>query len=275
MNTIKGWHIYVAIADVAWYVRFGSALDKDAFLRGNSTYFPDRVLPMLPEDLSNGVCSLNPKQDRAALVCELWIDKNGHKLKHSFFRALIRSAARLTYDEVEADFNDKTKIAGLGNLIDSLKGAYQSLLKARTARGVLEINVPEMQVELDKKGKVVSIHQRQRYASHKMIEELMILANVAAAETLEKFKMPTMYRVHDKPSEEKIQNLKTFLKMIGLQFKTDDPTPKNFNEILDKARKKAGGKTADEVILRTQSQAEYSPENIGHFGLSLDKSFPS
>ena len=267
----NGWHIYVAIADVAWYVHFGSSLDKDAFLRGNSTYFPDRVLPMLPEDLSNGVCSLNPKQDRAAMVCELWIDKNGHKLKHHFFRALIRSAARLTYDEVEADFKGKTKISGLGNLIDSLKGAYQSLLKARLARGVLEIDVPEMQVELDNKGKVLSIHPRERFESHKMIEELMILANVAAAETLEKLKMPTMYRVHDRPSEEKLENLRNFLKMMGLSFKADNPTPENFNEILEKARKKAGGKTADEFILRTQAQAEYSPENIGHFGLSLEK----
>ena len=267
----NGWHIYVAIADVAWYVRLGSALDKDAFLRGNSTYFPDRVLPMLPEALSNGVCSLNPKQDRAAMVCELWVDSNGHKLKHRFFRALIRSAARLTYDEVEDDFNGKAKIKRLGGLMDCLEGAYQSLLKARQARGVLEIDVPEMQVELDKKGKVLSIRPRERFASHKMIEELMILANVAAAETLEKIKMPTMYRIHDRPSEEKLQNLKNFLKIFGLSFKADSPTPENFNDMLNKARPKTGGATADEMILRTQSQAEYSPENIGHFGLSLDK----
>ena len=267
----NGWHIYVAIADVAWYVRFGSALDKDAFLRGNSTYFPDRVLPMLPEDLSNGVCSLNPKQDRAAMVCEVWIDAKGHERQHRFFRALIRSAARLTYDEVESHFKGESQIAGLNDLMAHLKGAYASLLKARTARGVLEINVPEMQVELDKKGKVVSIHPRERFDSHKMIEEFMILANVAAAQTLESINMPTMYRVHDKPSSEKLQNLKNFLKLMGLSFTAEEPTPENFNQILAKARAKMGGATADEIVLRSQSQAEYSPENIGHFGLSLDK----
>ncbi len=268
----NGWHIYVAIADVAWYVRFGDALDKDAFLRGNSTYFPDRVLPMLPEALSNGVCSLNPNQDRAAMVCELWITKDGRKIRHRFGRALIRSAARLTYDEVEADFNNQTKIQGVGSLTDSLKGAYESLLKSRLARGVLEIDVPEMQVEFDKKGTVSAIRPRARFASHKMIEELMILANVAAAETLEKMKMPTMYRVHERPSDQKMAGLKTFLKSFGMLFKGgDDPRPQDFNDILSLARQKAGGASADEMVLRTQSQAEYSPENIGHFGLALDR----
>lgn len=266
-----GWHIYVAIADVAWYVRTGSALDKDALLRGNSTYFPDRVLPMLPEELSNGVCSLNPKQDRAAMVCEVWIDKNGHKIKHQFLRALIRSNARLTYDEVEQDFNGTQKIAGLGNLMDCLKGAYHSLKKARKKRGVLEIDVPEMQIELNAKGKVISVRPRQRFDSHQMIEELMILANVAAAETLEKFNMPTMYRVHDRPSDEKLENFQNFLKTFGMSLHTDAPSAQNFNDILQNVRAKVGTTTADELVLRTQAQAEYSPENIGHFGLSLDK----
>lgn len=267
-----GWHIYVAIADVAWFVRFGDALDKDAFLRGNSTYFPDRVLPMLPEALSNGLCSLNPNEDRPAMVCELWIDHAGRKLKSHFLRAMIKSKARLTYDEVEADFQGKTKIAGVGDLMSSLKGAYDSLLKARTARGVLELDVPERQVILNDKGQVVEIRLRERFDSHKMIEEFMILSNVAAAETLEKLKLPTMYRVHDRPSEEKMASLQSFLKSYGLLFNPKSaPKPKDFNDILSKAAAKRSWAVVNEMVLRSQSQAEYSPENIGHFGLSLDK----
>ncbi|MBP5534154.1 MAG: ribonuclease R [Alphaproteobacteria bacterium] len=267
-----GWHIYVAIADVAWFVRSGDALDKDAFLRGNSTYFPDRVLPMLPEELSNGLCSLNPNQDRPAMVCEVWIDKLGRKLKSRFLRAMIKSKARLNYDEVEADFKGKTKIAGLGDLIDNLKGTYQSLLKARQTRGVLELDVPERQVILNDKGQVLEIKLRERFDSHKMIEELMILSNVAAAETLEKLKLPTMYRVHDRPSEEKMGILQRFLKGFGLSLKGKTATkPQDFNDILYSKKALASSVVINEMVLRTQAQAEYSPENIGHFGLALDK----
>ena len=168
----KGWHSYVAIADVAWFVREGGTLDQEAFLRGNSTYFPDRVLPMLPPALSNGVCSLNPKEDRPAMVCELWITADGHlKSDYRFFRAMIRSAARLTYDEVQADFDDVRKIEGLSDLMTALKGAYHVLKKARIRRGVLDLDVPEKQVVLNQKGQVVSIQNRERFDSHKMIEE--------------------------------------------------------------------------------------------------------
>lgn len=267
-----GWHIYVAIADVAWFVRSGNALDKDALLRGNSTYFPDRVLPMLPVELSNGLCSLNPNQDRPAMVCELWIDKLGRKLKSRFLRAMIRSKARLTYDEVEADFQGKRKIAGLGDLISHLKGTYESLLKARQTRGVLELDVPERQVVLNDKGQVVEIKLRERFDSHKMIEELMILSNVAAAETLEKLNLPTMYRIHDKPSEEKMMGLQKFLKAFGLSFKgKTSAKPQDFNDILSSKKAQASSAVINEMVLRTQSQAEYSPDNIGHFGLALDK----
>ena len=266
----KGWHVYVAIADVAWFVREGGALDQEAFLRGNSTYFPDRVLPMLPPALSNGLCSLNPKEDRPAMVCELWVTADGRlNGNHRFFRAMIRSAARLTYEEVQADFDDVQKIEGLSDLMTALKGVYHALKKARIRRGVLELDVPEKQVILNAKGRVVSIQDRERFDSHRMIEELMILANVAAAETLEKLKMPTMYRVHDCPSPEKMQSLRTFLKGAGLAKElSDSPSPRDFNEILSK-----GGKTPmlSQMILRTQAQAEYSPQNIGHYGLSLDK----
>lgn len=269
-----GWHLMIAIADVAHFVRYGDALDKDAFLKGNSTYFPDRVLPMLPEALSNGLCSLNPNEDRPAMVCEVWIDKNGQKLKHHFMRAMIKSKARLTYDEVEADFNGTQKIEGLGDLLSNLKGAYESLLINRQRRGVLELDVPERQVVLNDKGRVISIRPRARYASHKMIEEMMILANVSAAETLEKLNLPTMYRVHDRPSDEKLASLKSFLKSYGLILPdANNPTPNDFNALLQSGHKSASALSSslDEMVLRTQSQAEYSPENIGHFGLSLDK----
>ena len=271
-KTEEGFHIMVAIADVAWYVRSGSALDADAFLRGNSTYFPDRVLPMLPEALSNGLCSLNPKEDRSVMVAEIWIDEEGRKLKHHFFRAVIRSAARLTYEEVQADFDGRRSIENLGSLMEVLKAAYQALLKARLKRGVLELDVPEREVQLNEEGKVIAIRQRERYDSHKMIEEFMILANVAAAETLEKLNMATMYRVHDRPSIEKLESLKTFLKSIGLKTSlSQSPEPKDFNEILSMKQAHKQSVVVNEMVLRSQSQAEYSPENIGHFGLALEK----
>ena len=267
-----GWHIYVAIADVAYFVRFGSDLDKDAFERGNSTYFPDRVIPMLPEELSNGLCSLNPDEDRPAMVAEIWIDKEGHKLRHRFIRAMICSKARLTYDAVEADFNRTKRILGLEIQMDSLKGAYESLLKARLRRGVLELDVPELQVILNDKGQVVQIKQRERFASHKMIEEFMILANVAAAQTLEELKLPIMYRVHDRPSIEKMESLNNYLSEQGLtQHIKKNPLPEDFNRILKEAAVSSNPSSVNEMVLRSQSQAEYSPENIGHFGLALDK----
>ena len=271
-QTQDGFHIIVAIADVAWFVRSGSALDADAFLRGNSTYFPDRVLPMLPEALSNGLCSLKPNEDRPVMAAEIWIDTEGRKQKHRFLRGMIRSAARLTYEEVQADFDGKRSPEKLEGLMDALHGAFKSLLKARQRRGVLELDVPERQVMLNPQGKVIAIRNRERYDSHKMIEELMILANVAAAETLEKLNIATMYRVHDRPSLEKMENLKMFLKNVGIRATlSQTPAPQDFNQILVSAHAKQQPVVVNEMVLRTQSQAEYSPENIGHFGLALEK----
>jgi ribonuclease R len=185
---------------------------------------------------------------------------------------MIKSKARLTYDEVEADFQGKQKIPGLDDLMDNLKSVYEALKKYRQSRGVLELDVPERQVVLNEKGRVVDIRLRQRYDSHKMIEELMILSNVAAAETLEKLKLPTMYRVHDRPSEEKLNSLQTFLKSVGIKFKPSlSLRPEEFNSLLSQAGVKKISTEVNEMVLRTQSQAEYSPENIGHYGLSLDK----
>ncbi len=269
-----GFHIMVGIADVAWYVRGGTALDRDAWTRGNSVYFPDRVIPMLPFELSNGVCSLNPNEPRASLVCEAWIDKNGKKIKHRFKRALIRSVRRLTYDEVQEALDGKQPIVGLETQLDALKNAYTLLKKQRDKRGVMEIDVPEPEIRLNEKGEVVSIRNRVQTTSMKLIEELMILANVSAAETLEEKGYPTMYRVHDKPSAEKLTSLNSFLASIGFAGKhpfTENSRAKDFNAVLTKAEGSGKDFAINEFILRSQSQAMYSPENIGHFGLSLER----
>ncbi len=265
-----GYHIMVGIADVSWYVRPESAVDYDAKLRGNSVYFPDRVIPMLPFEISNGVCSLKPNEDRAALVCEIFIDRTGIKKKHRFIRALIRSARRLTYPEVEEAIHNKTPIVGLQTEIQSLKNVYELLKKQRKKRGVIEIDVPEQQVELDKNGKIISVHPRQMLSSMHLIEELMILANVSAAEILEEKNMPIMYRIHDRPSAEKLKVLNNFLKSIKIKKSlSENASPSDFNDILLKTRTSDKNFAVNEFVLRSQSQACYSPENIGHFGLSL------
>ncbi len=267
-----GWHIMVAIADVAWYVRSGDALDMDARMRGNSVYFPDRVIPMLPEALSNKMCSLQPNQKRAALVCEAWIDKTGHKIRHTFRRALIKSDRRLTYEEVQSAMDGKMPVVGLENELAHLTGAYEALLKKRKRRGVLEIDVPERQVILNDKGVVVDIKKREITDSNKLIEELMILANVSAAETLEDKGWATMYRVHDRPSVEKIEALNAFLSTIGQGgHLRENASPDDFNTVLKRADGTAKDFAVNEFVLRSQSQAVYSPENIGHFGLALQR----
>ena len=267
-----GWHIMVAIADVAWYVRSGHALDMDARMRGNSVYFPDRVIPMLPEALSNKMCSLQPNQKRAAMVCEVWIDKTGHKLRHTFRRALIKSARRLTYEEVQSAMDGKTPVVGLECELNALTGAYQALLKKRKHRGVLEIDVPERQVILNNKGQVIDIKKREISDSNKLIEEFMILANVSAAETLEDKGWTTMYRIHDRPSAEKIEALNAFLATIGQKADLrENADPDEFNAVLTRADGTAKDFAINEFVLRSQSQAVYSPENIGHFGLALDR----
>ena len=268
-ETNEGFHVMVGIADVAWYVRPGSALDMDARLRGNSTYFPDRVLPMLPFELSNGVCSLNPNETRASMVCEVWLNKQGKKLHHTFRRALIKSVCRLTYPEVQDALDGKTPIVGLEQEIDTLNKVYRVLAKLRANRGVLELDVPERQVILDKKGHVKAIKVRESLDSMKLIEELMILANVSAAETLESADVPTMYRVHDRPSDEKRERLNAFLTSLHYKGVREDAVPKDFNAILLKADGTKQDYAINEFVLRSQSQAEYSPNNIGHFGLAL------
>jgi len=268
-----GWHLLVAIADVAWYVRPGDALDQCAYDRGNSVYFPDRVVPMLPEALSNGWCSLVPKEDRPCMAAHLWIDADGHLLRHQFRRALMRSHARLTYEQVQAAKDgtpDKTAKPLTATVIEPLYGAYQALLRGREKRGVLELDMPERKIELAPDGSVAAIVKRQRLDSHKLIEEFMIAANVAAAETLEKARKPCMYRVHDEPSAEKIEALRDALDSTGITFsKGGVASPKRFNQVLKQAAGTPHAEMVNVMVLRSQAQAEYSPGNLGHFGLAL------
>lgn len=268
-----GWHLIVAIADVSWYVRPGSALDKAAYQRGNSVYFPDRVVPMLPETLSNGWCSLVPNEDRPCLAVHLWIDKSGTLIRHEFIRGIMRSHARLTYTQVQriADGLSDEAAPELGcSVISNLYQACHLLECARRNRGVLELDLPERQVILAEDGTVRDISIRPRLQSHRLIEEFMITANVAAAEALEKHRQPCMYRIHDQPGMEKMEALREFLHSMDL------PAPKrgsvradNFNHILNKVRDTPQADMVNIAILRSQAQAAYHPENIGHFGLNL------
>ncbi len=265
-----GWHIIVAIADVAYYVRPDSALDRDALLRCTSTYFPDRVFPMLPEALSNGLCSLNPNEDRGCLAVHIWIDAEGNKKEHTFFRALMKSAHRLTYDQVESFMLDPDSTPkDLANILIPLKGAFEALLKAREARQVLELEVLEPSIILDAAGKVVDVTPAPRLNSHKLIEEFMVAANIAAAETLEKKGLPCLYRIHEMPSYERAADLKDMLKSFHIDFKGALKSPRDFNALLRQVRGEPFESLIHEMVLRSQSQAMYSPKNIGHFGLNL------
>lgn len=270
-----GWHLIVAIADVAHYVPAGSALDKEAYRRGNSTYFPDRVVPMLPEALSNELCSLKPHVDRACMAVHMWIDKKGELTKWKFERGVMKSHARLTYEQVQAAMDgnvDETTAPLLENVIRPLYAAYACLMAARVKRGTLELELPERKVILGKDGNVKAIAIRERLESHKLIEEFMICANVVAAVQLEGKGGVCLYRVHDKPSEIKLDSLRDFLDSIGIKLvPARQLHPRLLTQILENA---AGGEHAqviNEVMLRSQAQAVYSPENIGHFGLALAK----
>jgi len=261
-----GYRLIVAIADVAHYVKPGSALDKSARERGNSCYFPDRVVPMLPEALSNGWCSLKPHEDRGCLFVEMHIDVHGRKQSHAFGRGLMRSAARKTYEQVQAEFEDDPRNHA------HLYAAFTALKSAREARGTLDLDLPERKVELGEDGRVKNIAPRPRLDSHRLIEEFMILANVCAAEELEKRALPCMYRVHAPPSAEKLDNLRSFLRTLDISLQPGDQLhPRDLDRVLKSVAGTPQAALVNETVLRSQSQAEYSPENIGHFGLALSK----
>ncbi len=264
-----GFRLIVAIADVAHYVRSDTALDATALDRGNSVYFPDRVVPMLPEALSNVWCSLRPEEDRACLFVELRVGTNGRKLRHRFGRGLMRSAARLTYEQVQ-HAHDRNETLGLS--LPALYAAFRALLAARQARGTLDLDLPERQVVLDDAGQVQAVLPRPRLDSHRLIEEFMILANVAAAEELERHHAPCMYRVHAPPSVEKLEELRNFLRGFGISLPAGDRLhPRDLDSVLRRIAGTADAPVVNEVVLRSQSQAAYSPHNISHFGLALPR----
>lgn len=269
----NGIAIIIAIADVAHYVRPGTKLDKEAFKRGNSIYFPDRVVPMLPEAISNDLCSLKEDEERACLAVRIVYDRDGHKLRHTFMRAVMRSHLKLSYAEAQTAFDgnpDPICAPVHDTCLMPLWHAYGILKKARENRAPLDLDLPERKLRLDDEGRVADVYTPDRLEAHKLIEEFMIQANVAAAEELENKRSPVVYRVHDKPSKEKLKSLREFLETVDLKIPSDsDLKPKAFNAILARAKSMPVPELINEVVLRSQSQAEYTPENIGHFGLNL------
>ncbi|MEM7188809.1 MAG: ribonuclease R [Pseudomonadota bacterium] len=270
-----GHVVWVAIADVAHYVRPGSALDRAAFDRGNSTYFPDRVAPMLPDTLSGDLCSLHEGVDRPCLAVRMVLDANGNKVAHRFTRGLMRSPASLSYEVVQAAMDDKSSMVSAAMREDVLRplyAAYQATTKARDQRQPLDLDMPERQIELGDDGMVASIYYKERLDAHRLIEEFMIMANVAAAESLEAARSPLLYRVHEEPSTERVEALRKSLDGLDLSFpKGQVLMTRHFNQLLAAAR---GGDHAEAVsmsVLRTQSQAYYAPGNLGHFGLNLKR----
>jgi ribonuclease R len=268
-----GFVLTVAIADVAHYVKPDSALDREALLRGNSVYFPDRDVPMLPERISNDLCSLRAGEDRAAMAVRMIVDANGRKLRHSFHRILMRSRAKLSYVQAQAaiDGNSDPMTRSLVEpILQPLWDAYRALAKARDAREPLALDIPERKLVLNPDGTLNRVTTPERLDAHRLIEEFMILANVAAAETAEAKKTPLVYRVHDGPSLEKAAALRDFLQTIGITLpKTDALRPALFNSVLARVKDTEYERLANEVVLRSQAQAEYSANNYGHFGLTL------
>jgi len=272
----KGGHItLVAIADVAHYVTPGSPLDREAYKRGNSVYFPDRVVPMLPEALSADLCSLKDGLDRPCLGVRMVFDASGRKRRHEFLRGVMRSAARLTYAQAQSAFDGKPDAALTSIAKDTLAAlwaAYSALVKAREARDPLDLDLPERRITIGADGKIASIAFRERLESMRLIEEFMVMANVAAAETLEKARMPLIYRVHEEPSKEKLFAFSDYLRTINMSFaKGQVMKPGVFNRILANAKGGPNEKVMNDVVLRTQAQAVYHPDNLGHFGLNLAK----
>ncbi|HEX6859219.1 MAG TPA: ribonuclease R [Caulobacteraceae bacterium] len=270
-----GWVVWVAIADVAAYVTAGTALDKEAREKGNSVYFPDRVEPMLPERLSNGLCSLREGENRACMAVRMVFNAQGKKTGHRFVRGLMRSAAKLAYEEAQAAIDGKPgDRAGplLEAVLKPLWAGYHVLLKGREARSPLAIDSPERKVVINEAGEVTSITRRESLEAHRLIEEMMIQANVCAAETLEAKRSQLIYRIHDTPSQEKVQALADFLQTLGINWsKGEAPRTDRFNRLLGQTRETPHAEIVNEVVLRSQMQAVYASDNIGHFGLNLAK----
>ena len=271
-----GWRLLVAIADVSHYVAAGTPLDREAHSRGNSVYFPGRVIPMLPEVLSNGLCSLNPQVDRLCMVCEMFVSSTGAVQRFRFFPAVMRSHARLTYTEVAAtvQLRDGEKRRAYGELVphlDDLYTLFQIFDKRRRSRGAIDFETTETRIVFGRDRKIERIVPVERNDAHRMIEAFMITANVCAAEFLLANQMPALYRIHAGPSEEKLSNLREFLAELGLSLGGDDePQPKHYAKLLGQVRERPDAHLIQTVLLRSMSQAVYSPDNLGHFGLAYD-----
>lgn len=272
-NNRGGFVVSVAIADVAHYVTPGSALDQEALVRGNSVYFPDRVVPMLPERISNDLCSLRPREDRAALAVRMVIGADGRKRSHTFHRILMRSAAKLSYEQTQLAIGGRTDEDTeplLSPVLEPLYAAYEALKRARAERGPLDLDLPERKILLKHDHTVDRVVIPERLEANRLIEEYMILANVAAAETLERARVPLIFRVHDEPGIEKLNALREFLTTLDIPLaKGGVLKPEAFNRILARVKGRDSEQLVNEVVLRTQAQAEYAAENYGHFGLNL------
>ena len=265
-----GWKAVVAIADVSWFVRPGSALDREAYKRGNSVYFPDRVVPMLPEALSADACSLVANQDRGVLACHLQIAPDGKLLKWRFSRAVIRCVDNIAYEQAQAAIDGTLDSPYTETILKPLWGAWKALAKARAKREPLELDLPERRVELDEQGRIRSVAVRERLDAHRLIEEYMISANVAAAKALEAKRAPCMYRAHEPPSREKLTALKEYLDTFEISFALGQVIqPATFNKLLAQVGDRPEKEQISEQVLRSQTQAYYTPEHLGHFGLSL------
>ena len=271
----SGWRLLVAIADVSHYVKQQSGLDDESRLRGTSVYFPDRVIPMLPEILSNGLCSLKPDIDRYSLVCELNIAANGKVKNSSFFKGIIKSAARLTYTEMSAIVVDKDNDARkkrdqLVTCLDDLYQLYQLLHAERKKQGLIDFSSLESRFEFNDEGHIESIHTVQRNEAHRLIEEMMLVANVAAGEFIEKNEIPTMYRIHATPKSEKLENVRSLLSQLGLSLGGgEEPTAKDYAKLVEVIRRRDDAQMLETVLLRSMPLASYNMENEGHFGLGF------
>ena len=271
-----GYRLVVAIADVSHYVRVGSALDKEAYERSTSTYFPGFVVPMLPETLSNGICSLNPKVERLCMVCDMVVDAEGEVTKSKFYDAVMRSHARCTYDRVWQaiglqDADARHELADVMPQLEHLHGLYQLMAAQRKRRGAIDFETPEVKFRLDQRGEVEAMGATERNDAHKLIEECMIAANVQAALFLEKKKIPALFRAHEPPPAEKYEDLQQFLREFKLRMPSvEDVTPADFSDVLRLVKDRPERELIQSVLLRAQSMAAYQPDNRGHFGLALE-----
>jgi len=270
----KGWRLLVAIADVAHYVEVGSALDQEATRRGTSVYFPDRVVPMLPEALSNGLCSLKPKVDRLCMVCEMRVEADGKVSRSKFYEGVMRSSERLTYSQVSkllTNENDHAIPTQLHSAIHELHELYKTFAKIRQKRGAIELDLPQTKIRLDEQGAVVDISAEPRNDAHRLIEECMIAANVQAAKFLRRHKIAGLYRIHAKPDADKFDELRQYLLSLGLKVPHPDHVqPRDFNRIIQQVKDRPDSAAISMAMLRSLTHAEYTPKNEGHFGLALD-----